>query len=355
MASATTAVAATATREFRKFDTGHEDVIQDIAADFHGERIATCSADQRIRVWERRAVGGQRDAGWVCTAVLKGHAGIVYKLAWAHPEFGRVLASCSADHKVLVWSEAEGESGRVEWAVRARLVDSNQDVTCVAFGPPHGGLRLAAGSAGGGVRVYECAELTSLATWQLIGEFESRAKGTGCSCLAWCQSPFDPPMIAVGSPLNDGAIRIYEHTEQSSTKWSCVAVLQGHTAPVLDVAWSPNVGRTFHLLASSSRDGSTRIWRVAPAAPAPPAASSPQPGANPAAAQSPKAGDKFLCESTRLEPQHNEAWRVEFNITGTVLACSGDDGVVRLWKISSRSGSWELLSAVQPLAQQRHT
>ena len=38
---------------------------------------------------------------------LIGHDGPVWQVTWAHPKFGSLLASCSLDHKVIVWKEAQ--------------------------------------------------------------------------------------------------------------------------------------------------------------------------------------------------------------------------------------------------------
>jgi WD40 repeat protein len=36
------------------FPLQHDDYVLDLAFDFYGKRIATCSADQKIRVWEKK-------------------------------------------------------------------------------------------------------------------------------------------------------------------------------------------------------------------------------------------------------------------------------------------------------------
>ncbi len=70
------------------------------------------------------------------------------------------------------------------------------------------------------------------------------------------------------------------------------------------VAWSPNLGRSYELLATASQDRTVRIWKLT--------------------------GD--VAEQVACFRDHkSEVWHVEFNVTGTVLASSGDDGVVRLW------------------------
>lgn len=38
----------------RRFSPGHEDLVHDLAYDFYGRRLATCSSDQRIKVWDRQ-------------------------------------------------------------------------------------------------------------------------------------------------------------------------------------------------------------------------------------------------------------------------------------------------------------
>ena len=36
------------------FPLQHDDYVHDLAFDFFGKRLATCSSDQKIRVWEKR-------------------------------------------------------------------------------------------------------------------------------------------------------------------------------------------------------------------------------------------------------------------------------------------------------------
>lgn len=37
--------------------------------------------------------------------IAQTHSGSVWKVTWAHPEFGQVLASCSFDRTAAVWEE----------------------------------------------------------------------------------------------------------------------------------------------------------------------------------------------------------------------------------------------------------
>ena len=37
--------------------------------------------------------------------IITSHDGPVWQVAWAHPKFGNILASCGYDHRVIVWRE----------------------------------------------------------------------------------------------------------------------------------------------------------------------------------------------------------------------------------------------------------
>lgn len=65
-----------------------------------------------------------------------------------------------------------------------------------------------------------------------------------------------PPMIAVGSddanPSSEGKVFIYEYSE-SSRRWTKTQTLS-IVDPIHDIAFAPNLGRSFHTLAIASKD-----------------------------------------------------------------------------------------------------
>ncbi len=87
------------------FPTKHDELIHAVRFDFYGNRLATCSSDQKIKVWEfdRKM--------WKLTADWKAHKGSVWRVEWLHPQFGNVLVSCSFDQSVKIWEECGEEKG----------------------------------------------------------------------------------------------------------------------------------------------------------------------------------------------------------------------------------------------------
>lgn len=89
-------------KAFTIFSSNRNDFVHDIAYDFYGKRLATCSSDMRIQIFDQSKNIHRQ---WEPVAEIKAHTGSVNKLAWAHPEFGQVLASCSTDRVVYIYEE----------------------------------------------------------------------------------------------------------------------------------------------------------------------------------------------------------------------------------------------------------
>ncbi|XP_075908173.1 nucleoporin SEH1 isoform X2 [Petromyzon marinus] len=316
----------------RSIAAEHKDLIHDVSYDFHGQRLATCSSDQSVKVWDRNESGE-----WKCTASWKTHSGSVWRVTWAHPEFGQLLASCSFDRTAVVWEEIVGESNdrqrsQSHWVKRTTLVDSRTSVTDVKFAPKHLGLVLASCSADGVVRVYEAPDVMNLSQWSLQHEISCKLS---CSCISWNPSSFrgHPPMLAVGSDdgssSSGGKVQIYEYSE-NTRHYMKVETLMMVTESVHDLAFAPNLGRSYHLLTVASRD--VRIFTLKPLRRENSAAGS---------------VSKFEIRSAAQFEDHNsQVWRVSWNITGTVLASSGDDGCVRLWK-ANYLGNWKCIAVLK--------
>jgi nucleoporin SEH1 len=294
---------------FTRLPSEHHDFIHDIAYDWYGQRLATCSSDQKIKVWDRNPSSKQ----WECTAEIKAHSGSVNKLSWAHPEFGQILASCSADRVIHIYEEQiDGKSGARSWKKQGRLVDSRDAVVDLQFSPRHHGLKLATASLDGRVRIYESTDVMNLSVWPLVEEFE--AAKANIFCLCWNPSPFDVPQLVIGA---ENIVKLWEF-QAKSNRWVQVSALEGHNENVHDVAWAPNVGRSFHLIATACKDQMVRIFQL----------------------KFNKSTSTYQVDCVaKLNAHKAEVWRVSWNVTGTILASTGDDGITRLWK-ADFNGVW---------------
>ncbi|CAG8762155.1 10480_t:CDS:2, partial [Acaulospora morrowiae] len=143
----------------------------------------------------------------------------------------------------------------------------------------------------------------------------------GNYCLSWCPSRTQNPMIVVGCG-NQNSAKIFR--QDSSQKWLSHEILDGHMMPVYDVSWAPSMGRSYHLIATASKDHHVRIFKLVD-----------------------NKKDGFDVTPVAQLPDHNvEVWKVEWNVTGTILSSSGDDGKVRLWKYSLQSGEWKCMNTI---------
>lgn len=283
----------------------------------------------------------------------KAHLSSVTSLSWGHPEFGQLLATSGSDGFATIWEERAESSGArssaardaignqpavaaTKWKDRAKLADARKSLSCVKFAPRHLRLQIATGSADGWVRIYEAVDVMNLSQWLLQNTIKvetSSASDLGVTCLDWCSGRFEPPTLVVGD--SSGNVNVYRYSD-ASKNWGLYLKLDGHTNPrrgVLDVAWSPDVGRSYHLISSCGRDGVLRVHRL-------------KKGSRPTGQEGDnRTGSGLQLESSQQLDSESDTWRCAWNVTGTVLASSGDSGVVKLWKSDFR-GIWKCVADV---------
>lgn len=377
------------------FAAGHSSYIHDLAYDWYGRRLATASADQRIRIFQLQPTQHQEGEWeeWGCIANILAHNGPVLRLSWSHPEFGALLASCAADRSVHIYQQSTtstisninptlppqgtaAQSLSTSYRRIARISDARDGVTCLTFSPRHHGLKLTTASLDGTVYTYESTDIINLGVWQLVEEFDIRSameSGSGAAAnagtttnlamlhrfnpttaanhqihsIAYNQSAFDPPMLAVSSGDHSAWVwmsmsaaqqqrnqpaRTSTYSTTSSNVWQAVCELSGHTDVVNDVAWAPQMGRSYHLIGTACKDGAVRIYKLY-MQPANQTANSPQTVTADLVA--------------RLPEHHTAVWRLSWNVTGTILCSSGDDGAARLWK-QDFGGRWQQMITANP-------
>ncbi|KAH9927664.1 protein transporter SEC13 [Fomitopsis serialis] len=337
-------VSSTSTGEPVPIETSHEDMIHDAQLDYYGKRLATCSSDRTVRVFD--VVDGETTK--TSGQVLKGHTGPVWQVTWAHPKFGHILASCSYDGKVIIWKEQPAQGpAPAGWAKIKEHTLHKASVNSVSWAPHELGAILACASSDGTISVL---------TFKNDGQwgadvFDGHA--IGCNAVSWAPAvqpgsliapqptatiPGQVPTAPTGvkrfaSAGCDNLVKIWGYRDDTQ-EWFEAEVLEGHTDWVRDVAWAPNIGLPRSYIATASQDKTVLIWtKDTPTSPWVKTALDPS-----SASVSPTSG--VPAPAGRFP---DVVWRVSWSLAGNILAVSCGDGKVTLWK-ENLKGVWECVS-----------
>ncbi|KAI9767067.1 MAG: GTPase-activating protein S13 [Candelina submexicana] len=291
-------------------NSGHDDMIHDAVLDYYGRRLATCSSDKTIKIFE---VEGESHR---LTETLKGHEGAVWCVSWAHPKYGNILASASYDGKVFIWREQGGQ-----WQKVFDFALHTASVNIVSWSPHESGCLLACASSDGSVSVLEFKD----------NSWEHKifpAHGIGVNAVSWAPSIAAGSLVSSGPAAgtvrrfvtggSDNLVKIWEWSNETKS-YNTTATLTGHTDWVRDVAWAPTILQKSYI-ASASQDKTVRIWTSVPSNP-----------------------DEWKSTVLNFDAV---LWRVSWSLSGNVLAVSGGDNKVSLWK-ENLKGEWEMVKSIE--------
>ncbi|KAM7190941.1 hypothetical protein V8F33_009174 [Rhypophila sp. PSN 637] len=207
---------------------GHSDWVWSVAFSPDGQRLASGSEDQTIKIWD--------PASSQCLQTLEGHSRRVQSVAFS-PD-GQRLASGSDDRTIKIWDPASGQclqtlEGHSHW------------VQSVAFSPD--GQRLASGSVDQTIKIWDPA------SGQCLQTLEGHSH--------WVQSvAFSPDGQRLASGSGDQTIKIWD-----PASGQCLQTLEGHSDRVQSVAFSlDDPGRQTYSLGRDQtwiiRNGQNIIW-----------------------------------------------------------------------------------------------
>lgn len=195
----------------------------------------------------------------------------------------------------------------------------------ISWAPHECGCVLACASSDGAVSVLEFKDNS----WE---HQVLPAHGIGVNAVSWA------PASLAGSLTNtqpgekgmaqrrfvtggsDCAVKIWEF-DNATKSYHCSLTLSGHTDWVRDVSWSPTILQKSYI-ASASQDKTVRIWT-----------------------STPQQQEKGEWKSTVLNFE-SVCWRVSWSPSGNVLAVSGGDNKVTLWR-ESLKGEWSCVKTIE--------
>lgn len=222
-------------------------LVHDAQMDYYGKRVAAASGDHSVQIWDITE-GQQRPVGQV-----KGHEGPIWKVSWAHPKFGSLLATCSYDMKVVVWKEVPAYSG--SWQIAYSDTSHTASVNDAQFCPWEHGLRLACASSDGTVSVLSYGADHQ---WRRQA-FQAHAGGA--QSVTWMPAQtrdgVTAPTMRLATAGCDCCLAVWKCEGDVWTQESPMP--PAHTDWLRAVAWRPE-GPSGDVIASGGWDKTVVVW-----------------------------------------------------------------------------------------------
>ncbi|XP_055821664.1 protein SEH1 [Solanum dulcamara] len=308
------------------------------AWNYSGHRLAAGSTDGTLSVFDST---DPASSVFNSSSKFKVHESSIVKVVWAPPEYGDAVACICANGSLLLWEEVVEDSELLQWKLCKCFDRISSQVLDVQFGVSQTSLKLVAAYSDGQVKVFELLDPFELKNWQLQAEFqnviESVSKFGNVSCrsasIAWNplkgeiqQSSFVLGFDSDVPQLNSSKVWEFDQDHQ---RWLPVAELAlpvDKGDPVSTVAWAPNIGRPYELIAVATCK-EIALWHV---------------GSNP------DSDGRLSVEKVAMLSTHDsKVWQMEWDMSGMTLATTGSDGVVRLWQCNL-NGVWHEQAILEP-------
>ena len=345
----------------------------------YGTRMATASADHRVKVWDRNDKTGQ----WGVTDVWLAHDAGVTDVKWNAPYVGEHLGTVGEDGLVRIWQEDVNQpvnSGKRFKKIFEQVTPTGVPYMCIDFKNIGSESYMAVITRDGYLSICEPEDHDELSAWRIMWsdylcKSPPHTEESGFR-ISWHKERFpassailaglDRKSLSLAVAVGD-TVRVFR--TDKDRKFYTAAILEGAKALVRDVSWANGSMRGFDVIATASKDGSVRIYELH------------TPGINLSqmASKGIEASDgptAFRQASTKLvksgigaglaggargkrdesagvpgairqdskliaelKAHKGAPWRVSWSQMGDILVSTGDDGCVRIWK-KAVDGKW---------------
>ncbi|KAL0312483.1 UNVERIFIED_CONTAM: protein SEH1 [Sesamum radiatum] len=296
------------------------------AWNYSGQRLAAGLVDGSLLIYDST---DPASSTFISTSRFKVQESSILKVVWVPPEYGDAVACIGADGTLSLWEEVTEDTEGHHWKLCKCFDRNTSQVLDIQFGDAQTCLKLVAAYTDGQIKIYELLDTLELEKWQLQAEFQnvidlvSNFGNASCvsASISWNpkRSEVQQSSFVLGFSSNVPALnspKVWEF-DLDHQRWLPVAEL---SLP------EDKTDQAYELIAVATQKGIS-IWHL---------------GSNPDAD-----GRLSAQKLATLAGHDSEVWEMEWDMSGTTLATTGSDGVVRLWQ-SNLNGVWHEQAVLTP-------